>query len=124
VTPGLVLAVLVAGAVGAVARWLISRALASKAPLPLAVLVVNVLGSAMGGAIYALSSAGALPHGLTLVLLTGLCGGLTTFSTFSVETVQLVLSGRARLAVASVAANLALGVAAASVVYVVVTLLT
>ena len=122
-TPGLVLAVLVAGAVGAVARWLISRALASKAPLPLAVLVINVLGSAMGGAIYALSSAGALPHGLTLVLLTGLCGGLTTFSTFSVETVQLVLSGRARLAVASVAANLALSVAAASVVYVVVTLI-
>jgi len=122
-TPGLVVAVLVAGAVGAVARWLISRAFASKSPLPLAVLVVNVLGSAIGGALYALSSAGALPHGLTLVLLTGLCGGLTTFSTFSVETVQLVLSGRARLAVASVAANLALSVAAASVVYVVVTLL-
>lgn len=122
-TLGLVLAVLVAGAIGAVLRWLISRAFASKSPLPLAVLVVNVLGSAIGGAIYALSSAGALPHGLTLVLLTGLCGGLTTFSTFSVETVQLVLSGRARLAVASVAANLALSVAAASVVYVVVTLL-
>jgi CrcB protein len=123
VTPGLVAAVLVAGAIGAVARWLVSRAFASNGPLPLAVLVVNVAGSAIGGAIYALSSAGALPHGLTLVLLTGLCGGLTTFSTFSVETVQLVLSGRPRQAVASVAANLLLSVAAASAVYVVVTLL-
>ena len=122
-TPELVALVLVAGAVGAVGRWLVSRAFGSTAPLPVAVLVVNVTGSAIGGAIYALSSAGALPHGLTLVLLTGLCGGLTTFSTFSVETVQLVLSGRARLAVASVAANLALSIAAASVVYVVVTLL-
>lgn len=121
-TPGLIVAVLVAGAVGAVARWLVSRAFQSTAPLPVAVLVVNVAGSAIGGAIYALSTASALPCGLTLVLLTGLCGGLTTFSTFSVETVQLVLGGRARLAVASVAANLALGVGAASATYLLVTL--
>ena len=48
-----------------------------------------------------------------LIVMGGLAGGLTTFSTFSVETVQLALAGRWRIVAATVGANLALGVAAA-----------
>ncbi len=112
-------AVIVAGALGAVVRWLVARWLSTGAGrnLPIAVLVVNVVGSAIGGAVLGLATAGGVDAGIRLVLLTGLCGGLTTFSTFSVETVQYVTEGKWRIALASVAANLVLGIGAAAAAY-------
>jgi CrcB protein len=117
VTPLAAVAVVLAGAVGAVARYLVTLALAGRPGFPWAVLAVNVAGSLLGGAVLALAERAAITADVRLVLLTGLCGGLTTFSTFGVETVQLVLEGRARTAVASVAANLVLGVGAATLAY-------
>lgn len=114
-------AVLLAGALGALARYGVSRASASRGPFPWAVLVVNVVGSALGGAVLGLAVAGAVSPEWRLILLTGFCGGLTTFSTFSVETVQLVLDGKTRVAVGSVAANLVLGIGAAAIGYVLTT---
>ena len=97
--------VLLAGAAGALLRFLTVRVIA----VPWAVLAVNVLGSFVGGVLI-----GATTGDLRLILLTGFCGGLTTFSSFSVETVQLVLEGRARRALVSVGLNLVLGVGAAA----------
>ncbi|MFM9878394.1 MAG: fluoride efflux transporter FluC [Rhodoglobus sp.] len=110
-------AVIVSGALAAVVRWLISSALASRRGFPWAVLIVNVVGSAVGGAVLGLAAAGGVEPGIRLVLLTGLCGGLTTFSTLSVETVQYAMSGRWRTAFVSVAANLVLGIGAAALAY-------
>jgi CrcB protein len=110
-------AVVVAGIVGAVIRFLVSRAFAPRTSFPWAVLVVNVVGSGIGGVVVALWTDAGLSSDWRLILLTGFCGGLTTFSTFSVETVQLLTSGRARVAVWSIAANLVLGVGAAAVAY-------
>ena len=109
---------LVAGALGAVLRFLTSRAFAAR-PVG-AVLVVNVVGSAIGGAVLGLAQAGSVSGDIRLILLTGFCGGLTTFSTFGVETIQLVMEGKAKLALASVATNLVLGVGAAALAYVIV----
>jgi fluoride exporter len=104
-TPLVVALVLVAGAVGSLVRYLVGRA-GARASWPWPVLAVNVAGSLL---------AGILIHSdLALIAVTGLAGGLTTFSTFSVETVQLVAEGRWRAATASVALNLALGLAAAT----------
>jgi CrcB protein len=114
VTPALVAAVLAAGALGAVLRWMTARALGGT---PWAVLLVNVTGSALAGAVLGLAEAGAVSADLRLILLTGFCGGLTTFSTLSVETIQLVLDGRWRPAVLSVSANLVLGIGAAAGAY-------
>ena len=97
--------VLVAGALGAVLRFLVVRLV----PTPWAVLVVNVVGSLVGGVLI-----GATSGELQLILLTGFCGGLTTFSSFTVETVQLVLEGFWRKALLSVGLNLVLGVGAAA----------
>lgn len=113
----LLAATLLAGAVGAVARYGLSRGFAKHSGFPWAVLVVNVVGSAIGGGVLALAVRGDVSADIRLVLLTGLCGGLTTFSTFSVETIQLVLDRRARAAALNVAANLALGIGTAAVVY-------
>ena len=97
--------VMVAGALGALVRFVVGRLIAA----PWSVLAVNVVGSFAGGILV-----GATSGDLRAILFTGFCGGLTTFSTFSVEAVQLVLEKRVRTALLSVAANLVLGVAAAA----------
>jgi CrcB protein len=104
-TPLLVIAVITAGAVGALGRYLLGRA-GAKAAWPWPVLLVNVVGSLVAGA--------ALHTDLAVVVAVGFAGGLTTFSTLSVETVQLAGQGRWRAAAASVALNLTLGLAAAT----------
>lgn len=109
-TPLLAAAVVAAGGLAAAARYLVSWWFAGAGRLPWAVLVVNVIGSALGGAV--LGWGAGLDDGIRLVLLTGVAGGLTTFSTLSVETMQLALAGRWRTAVGSVTLNLALGLAA------------
>jgi len=110
-----VAAALAAGATGAVIRYLTARAFAAHpSRLPWAVLIVNVIGSLIGGVVLGLAQAGAWGADARLIVLSGFCGGLTTFSTFSVETIQLTLEGRMRAAVASVAANVVLGVGAAA----------
>ena len=116
-TPLVVVAVICAGVVGTVIRWALSKVLAGRASLPLAVLVVNIAGSAVAGVLLAFHSTGGMSDDLYLVLLTGFCGGLTTFSTFSVDTVQLVMSGRIRTAAANGLANLLLGIAAAALAF-------
>lgn len=111
------LATVAAGAAGAAIRYLVSRAVGSRGGFPWAVLAVNVVGSAIGGVVVGLAVSGGVSGDIRLILVSGLCGGLTTFSTWSVETIQLVQDGRWRVAAASVASNLVLGVAAAALGY-------
>ena len=114
-SPLVVAAVLVAGAVGAVLRYALSRALPVRpGHLPGGILIVNVVGSAVAGALIGLAERAALDGDLRLVLVTGFCGGLTTFSTWSVETIELVDGGRWRAAIFNVVVTLALGIAAAA----------
>ena len=111
-----VIAALLAGAVGAMLRYAASTVIGrTRSRLPWAVLLVNVVGSLIGGVVLGLAQAGTIGTDARLVVLSGLAGGLTTFSTFSTETVQLALAGRWRTASLSVAANLAFGIAAAVV---------
>lgn len=113
-TPPVVIAALVAGALAALVRYLVSRRFptsASPGQLPRGVLIVNVVGSFVGGVAVAVGQ--SLDAGdLRYVLLGGVAGGLTTFSTFSVETIQLTIEGRWRTAATSVGANLVGGLIA------------
>ncbi|MFE9745956.1 fluoride efflux transporter CrcB [Saccharothrix saharensis] len=104
-----VLLVFAGAAVGASLRYAASRVL--QRSFPWATLVVNVVGSFVLGCV-----AGASPN-LVALLGTGLCGGLTTYSTFSYETIRLTEDGRYRQAFANVAASLTTGVAAAALGY-------
>ena len=72
-----------------------SRSAFARTPsrLPWAVLIVNVVGSLVGGVVLGLAQAGVIGADLRLILLSGFAGGLTTFSTFSVETIQLIDDG-------------------------------
>jgi CrcB protein len=109
-------AVALAGGAGAVARFLVDRAVVARyrGRLPLATLVINTSGALILG----LLTGAVLYHGLghvpEAVAGTGFCGGYTTFSTFSVENVHLVREGYRRTAVAYSAASVVLGLAAAA----------
>ena len=121
-TAAIIATVIIVGALAAAARYLVTR-LFGNSRFPWAVLVVNVVASGIGGAVLALSARAEISSDVRLIVLTGLCGGLSTFSTLSVETIQLVLEGKTAVAVRSVLANLALGVGAAAAAYALVMLL-
>lgn len=105
------LLVAVGGAVGAVLRHLLS--LPPLGPLR-GILLVNVLGSAATGALVAWAD--RMPTALFLLLATGVCGALTTWSSLAVHTWHL---GRhsLRRGAAYLALTLVLGVGAATLTY-------
>lgn len=112
--------VLLSGAAGALLRFGLSRALpvaARPQNVPRAVLIVNVVGSFLAGVALALTQTETIPAVAGVVIITGLCGGLTTFSTFAVESVELVMQGKVRVAARSLALNFVLGVGAAALGY-------
>lgn len=106
-----VLLVLLGGAVGAPARYLADRWVSALLPglFPWGTFSVNVGGSFVLGLL-----AAAAPAWLLAVGGAGFCGALTTFSTFSFETVELLEHGRPLSAVANVAASVVAGLAAAA----------
>lgn len=111
-----VLAVAAGGALGAVLRYGISgwiAQLSRQAPFPWGTLVVNVAGSGLLGLLMGLVVGGRLivPPALRLFLGVGLLGALTTFSTFSYETMEAIRLGDWRVAAGSLAANVLLGLA-------------
>lgn len=128
-TWSLVLAVLLAGAVMAVLRFAISSAAARRRStsaatgFPVAVLAVNIVGSLIAGLAAGGAAVGLLPAEAETVALVGVAGGLTTFSTLNVETLQLLAARRIRTAFASVGTNYLAGVAAAAAGYGLVRLL-
>ena len=120
ITEPLFILVLLSGAAGALLRFGLSRAIpVTDRPdnVPRAVLIVNVVGSFLAGVGLALTQTAVIPPVAGLVIVTGLCGGLTTFSTFAVESVELVMQGKARVAARSLALNFVLGVGAAALGY-------
>lgn len=106
-----VLLVLVGGAVGAPARYLVDRWVQSRhaSSFPSGTFVVNVAGCAVLGVVAGAVSAADGPAWLLTLVGTGFCGALTTFSTFSFETIRLVEEGSARVAAAYVALSVAVG---------------
>ena len=110
----LVLAIAIGGAAGSVARWAVGTLASPGATFPWATLAVNVGGSLLLGVLLGASLLATAPAELRLALTVGFCGGFTTFSTFSAETVRLLLDGAWVKAGAYVAASVLLSVAAAA----------
>ena len=103
------LAVFIGGGVGSMARWLVSLKLNSaSAHLPVGTLIVNLVGAFIIGLTLALFS--RMTHidpVWKLLITTGFCGGLTTFSTFSVEVVYLIQEGKLAWAAGTILLNVA-----------------
>ncbi|WP_026424204.1 fluoride efflux transporter CrcB [Actinokineospora inagensis] len=92
-------------AVGAPLRYLVDRAIPRPTGFPRGTLVVNVVGSTVLGVVTGVAH-------LQLLLGTGFCGALTTYSTFSYETTVLFEARAPRRAVLNVVLSVTAGVAA------------
>ena len=94
------LLVAVGGTLGAAARYLLDRAIATRqtGPFPLGTLVINVSGSIALGLLLGLAVAHQLPSSVVTLVGTGFLGAYTTFSTFTFETLRLLEDGAWRYA--------------------------
>lgn len=109
------LAVAVGGALGGGARMGLSTLFGRGDGLPWGTAVANVVGALLLGFVLTrLLRARETPPLAVPLLCTGLLGGFTTFSTFSLETWQLLEDGRAPLAVGYALGSVVLGLLAAA----------
>ena len=93
------------GVVGCLARYWLAGFVqqASNADFPYGTLLVNLIGSFIIGVVVTLSlERGLLSAESRLLLATGFCGGFTTMSTFSYETLALLRDGQSALALGNV----------------------
>ena len=101
------------GAAGSVARALVAQALPSR--FPWAILLINVVGSLLIG-LFMARLGGVEPESSIrwrAILVTGFCGGFTTFSTFSWQTLEQMLKGEWGAAAANVLLSVTLCLLAA-----------
>jgi fluoride exporter len=103
-----ILAICVGASCGALLRWGLGTQLNGVFPaIPLGTLAANLLGAyVVGIAIAFFAVSPALSPEWRLLIITGFCGGLTTFSTYSAELVALLQQGRLAMAGAAAAVHL------------------
>jgi len=109
------LLVITGAAIGAPLRYLTDRAVQSRhdSVFPWGTFTVNVTGCLVLGLLTGAVAAGAASSHLQLLLGTGLCGALTTYSTFSYETLRLAEGGARFYAAANAVASVVAGLGAA-----------
>ncbi|WP_069816457.1 fluoride efflux transporter CrcB [Streptomyces sp. TP-A0874] len=109
------LLVIVGAMVGAPLRYLTDRAVQRRHDtlFPWGTLTVNLLGCLVFGLLLGAAEGGSVSPELRLLIGTGFCGALTTYSTFSYETLRLAEEGAGLFAAANVAAGVLLGLGAA-----------
>ena len=110
-----VLLVILGAVVGAPLRYLTDRAVQARhdTVFPWGTFTVNIVGSVVLGLLVGAATVAAVPHSLQLLVGVGFCGALTTYSTFSYETLHLHEDGADFHAVANVVISVAAGLGAA-----------
>ena len=99
------------GFIGSITRYLLSKVeLQKSGDYPLNTLLVNVLGAVLIGVIIAETQKNGMSENKLLFLKFGLCGGLTTFSTFSVEMYGYLEKGNVVIAIGYAVVSVALSI--------------
>lgn len=109
------LVIFVGGGTGSVLRWLVGNSVARAAGLgfPWGTLAVNLIGCGVLGLLTGwLAMRGQLNETWRLALVTGVLGGFTTFSAFSLDALTLWQRGESALAAGYILASVALGLLA------------
>lgn len=104
----------IGGAAGSILRYLASTGIQNKflSAFPFGTLCVNISGCFLIGVLYALTARHNITPGWGIFLITGVCGGYTTFSTFSYESLSLLRNGDLLYGAAYISASLVLGILA------------
>ena len=105
-----ILLVAIGGAIGSVCRYLLSGI--NVASWPWGTFAVNILGSLFIGLLVGLVSKGIVSPEIKLLLVTGFCGGFTTFSTFANESFSMMKTGDALQMALYLAASVVVGILA------------
>ncbi|HEV3281338.1 MAG TPA: CrcB family protein [Acidimicrobiales bacterium] len=106
----------VAGAVGAVLRYLVDHLVQRRAdsPFPFGIMVVNLTGSFFLGVLVGAGLRHGVSASLVTVAGTGLIGSYTTFSTFTFDSVRLAENGRRSMSVLNVTVGMVAGIGVAA----------
>lgn len=116
------LLVALGGGIGSALRFCTSLYIHAKY-FPWPTLLVNIIGSFIIGLVFALSLKDqSFLYNWKIFLATGLCGGFTTFSAFTIENMDLLQSGRWLLALTYIALSIVLGIGAAFLGFKILTL--
>lgn len=103
--------VFLGGGAGSLLRYLTGRLIPvtlSGSPFPSAILIVNVVASFLLGALVGWLMHRSADESIRLLIGVGFCGGLSTFSSFSVDTVVLLQQGRLGAAILNIGLNMVL----------------
>ena len=118
-TMRMILAIGVGSFIGGVSRYLLSVLIQAKtaAHFPVGTLAVNIAGCLLIGVVFGFFEKGQVAPAWYLFLTTGVLGGFTTFSAFSVETLALFRNGHVGTAVLYVCTSVLLGLLATGAAY-------
>lgn len=110
-----VLLVALGGSIGSILRYITSIITAKfySANFPLATFIVNIIGCLIIGVVFGIFERnGIVNDNLRLLLITGFCGGFTTFSAFSSENINLLQNGNFFIALSYISLSIILGLIA------------
>ena len=105
-----IILVALGGALGSVCRYLLSGI--NTISFPWGTFVVNILGSLLIGLLIGMVSRGSISPEMKLLLVTGFCGGFTTFSTFANESFAIMKAGDILLSALYIGVSVAIGILA------------
>lgn len=103
------------GALGSVSRYLLSRwiQVSQPGPFPIGTLAVNLTGSLLIGLLFGyLTKTETGSEDIRLLMMTGFCGGFTTFSALTLESLHLIRDNKTGLFFLYISVSLLLGIAA------------
>ena len=118
----LILAIGAGSFFGGVFRYLLSLLIHAKTAttFPLGTLMVNIIGCFFIGVVFGIFDKGLMSHEWKLFLATGVLGGFTTFSAFSIEAFALFREGNSTFALLYILASVLVGLLATYVGYLLV----
>lgn len=115
--PTVFLVAVVAGGLGATMRYVSTAVFAPKNSFPLGVLLSNLIGSFFAGLAAAALTDSLLSPDMAFIVVVGFCGGLTTMSSFAVDTVTAMTTGTWKSAALNISVTTIGGVSLAALGY-------